>query len=176
MANLLHNTSSFLGIAGAIVAIITALVSAWYQRRQAQIMESQVDRQIEVKITRDLEAPESAINSELRLFVSKRLGDVRGQMRQEFGQRLDDIDRMLAESHIMERRDIAEDSLRVLSDQKDAMEIVKASNGKLNTLNDEMKALQQVVEDIRQGVGNQAMVRAQIRGIAEQLLRMTNQE
>ncbi|HZC04972.1 MAG TPA: hypothetical protein VE338_04965 [Ktedonobacterales bacterium] len=174
--------TSVLGLIGGAIGILTAISSVIYQRRQTLLMAAQVDKQIEIKITRDLDAPEGTIDNKLRSFLNRRLGDIRFQMRQEFGSglqeqrtQIEELRRILEDSHIIERKDIAEDALRLLSDQKDAMDIVKASNNKLSTVEQEIQSLQQVIEDIRNGVGNQAMVRTQIRGIAEQLLRMTSQ-
>jgi hypothetical protein len=167
--------ASIIGLIGGVIAIPIAVISLLNQRRQTQLMAQQVDREIEVKLTRDL-APESVIDSTLRTFLNKRLGDNRALLRQEFGSRLDKIERILEESHIPERGDIAEDALRLLSYQTGAVEDFKESSTRVSELEHEIRTLQQTIEDIRNGVGNQAMVRAQIRGIAEQLLRMTGQE
>ena len=163
------------GIIGGAVAILTAIFSVVYQRRQTLLMASQVDRAVEVKITRDLDAPEGAIDNKLRAFLNRRLGDIRSQMRQEFGQSLDEIRHVLEESHVTDRRDIAVDSMRLLSDQKDAVNDFREFSSKVSILENELQTLQQSIEDIRNGIGNQAMIRAQIRGIAEQLLHMTGQ-
>lgn len=163
------------GIIGGVVAILTAIFSVVYLRRQTLLMASQVDRAIEVKITRDLDAPEGVIDTKLRAFLNRRLSDIRSQMRQEFGQSFDEIRRILAESHVIDRRDIAVDSMRLLSDQKDAVNDFKEFSTKVGVLENEIQILQQAIEDIHNGVGNQAMVRAQIRGIAEQLLHLTGQ-
>lgn len=183
MAGIPDATTNIVGVIGGIIAIVTGIVSLIYLRRQTLHMEAQVDRQIEVKITRDLDAPEGVIDSKLRTFLSKRLNDFRYQMRQEFGAglqelgvRVDDLNRILVDSHVMARKDIAGTALELLAEHKDAIEGMQASSTKLTTLEHEMQALQQTIEDIRNGVGNQAMVRTQIRGIAEQLLRMTSQE
>lgn len=165
-----------IGGAIAIPATISTVFSGLYQRRQTQLMEAQVDRQIEVTITRDLDAPEGAIDGKLRAFLNRRLSDIRTQMRQEFGQRLDDITRILEDSHVMERKDIAANALTLYTDQRDAVAKFEESNNRMGALEQQVQALQRAVEDIRNGVGNQAMVRAQIHGIAEQLLRMTGQE
>jgi hypothetical protein len=101
------------------------------------------------------------------MFLNKRLGDIRTQMRQESNPRLESIERVLDESYVRERRDIAVDSLRLHNDQQDAVEGFKQSNSKVSDLEREIQTLQKAIEDTRQGVGNQATVRAQIRGIAE---------
>lgn len=183
MAGIPSAITNAVGLIGGIIAIVTSIVSLIYLRRQTLHMEAQVDRQIEVKITRDLDAPEGVIDNKLRTFLSKRLNDFRYQMRQEFGAglqelgvRVDELNRILVDSHVMERKDIAGTALELLAEHKDAIEGMQASSTKLTTLEHEMQALQQTIEDIRNGVGNQAMVRTQIRGIAEQLLRMTSQE
>ena len=175
--------TNIVGIVGGAVAILTAIASVLYLRRQTLLMAAQVDKQIEIKITRDLDAPEGVVDNTLRAFLNKRLSDIRSQMRQEFGSgfqelgaRVNSLERILEDSHVVDRKDIAEDALRLLSDQKDAMELVKGSNSKLSALEQEIQSLQRAMEDIRNGVGNHAMVRAQIRGIAEQLLRMTTIE
>lgn len=139
-------------------------------------MAAQVDKAIEVKITRDLDAPEGVIDTQLRAFSNRRLSDTRTQMRQEFGQSFDAIKRILDESHVTDRRDLAVDTVRLLSGQKDAVEHFKKFNSKVSMLENEIRVLQQAIEDIQNGVGNQAMVRAQIRGIAQQLLEMTGQQ
>ena len=69
-----------------------------------------------------------------------------------------------------------EDTLRLLADEKDAVEAAKESSSKVQVLESEIQALQQTVDDIRNGIGNDTMVQTQIRGIAEQLLRMTRRE
>lgn len=170
------NITSALGVIGGTVGILTGLFSLIYLRRQTLIMAAQVDKEIEIKITRDLDAPESEIDNKLRAYLNRRLADIRRQIRDDFAQRIDDLSRSLDDSPMMGRRDTAEATLRLLSDQKDAVETVKESNSKMSTLEHQIQELQQTVEDIRSGVGNQTMVRAQIRGIAEQLLRMTGQE
>ena len=172
----MFEVASVVGIVGGSIGILTAVVSLFFQLRQTRVMESQVDRAIEVKITRELDAPEGAIDSKLRAFLNRRLSDIRTQMRQEFSQRLDEIIRMIEDSHIADRRDIAMDAVTLLSDQKGAVADFKEFNGKVSILESEIQTLQQAVEDIRNGVGNQAMVRAQIRGIAQQLLHMSGQE
>lgn len=164
-----------IGTIGGVIAILTAIFSLLYLRRQTQLMAAQLDKEIEIKITRDLDAPEG-IDNKIRTVLNRRLSDVRSQMRQEFNPRFDEIHRILDESHLGQRRDIAEDSLRLLADQKDAVEGFKESTNKVNMLEHEIQELQQTVDDIRNGVGNQAMVRAQIRGIAEQLMRLTGSE
>jgi len=163
------------GIVGGSIGILTAVVSLFIQLRQTRVMESQVDRAIEVKITRELDAPDGAIDSKLRAFLNRRLSDIRKQMRDEFSQRLDEIIRILEDSHITDRKDIAVDSLRLLSEQKDATASFMEVNSKVSVIEHDIQALQQAVEDIQHGVGNQAMARAQIRQIAQQLLQMTGQ-
>ncbi len=167
---------TIVGIIGGGIGVLAAILSVIYQRRQTRLMEGQVDRAIEVKITRDLDAPEGVIDNKLRAFLNRRLSDIRTQMRQEFSQRLDEIIRMIEDSHIADRRDIAVDAVTLLSDQKGAVADFKEFNGKVSILESEIQTLQQAVEDIRNGVGGQAMVRAQIRGIAQQLLHMSGQE
>jgi hypothetical protein len=171
----MSDIATIIGSIGGTVAILTAIFSVLYLRRQTLLMAAQVDKEIEIKITRDLDAPEGVIDSKLRTFLNKRLGDIRTQMRQEFTPRFEEIERVLDESHIRERRDIAVDSLRLYNDQKDAVEGFRESSSKVSALEHEIQVLQKAIKDIRTGVGNQAMVRAQIRGIAEQLLAMTRQ-
>ena len=168
--------ASVFGIVGGSIGILTAVVSLFLQLRQTRVMESQVDRAIEVKITRDLDAPEGVIDNKLRAFLNRRLSDIRAQMRQEFGQRLDELTRVLEDSHVMDRKDIAFDSLHLLSEQKDATASFMEVNGKVSVLEHDIQVLQQAIEDIQHGVGNQVMARAQIRQIAQQLLQMTGQE
>lgn len=172
----MFEVATVVGIVGGSIGILTAVVSLFIQLRQTRVMESQVDRAIEVKITRELDAPEGVIDSKLRAFLNRRLSDIRKQMRDEFSQPLDEIIRILEDSHITDRKDIAVDSLRLLSEQKDAVASFMEVNSKVGVLEHDIQALQQAVEDIQHGVGNQAMARAQIRQIAQQLLQMTGQE
>lgn len=169
-------SGNVLGSVGVIMSIANAIATIYFMMRQTRAMESTVDKAVEVKITRDLEAPGSEIDSKLRAYLNRRLGDVRTQLRQELQPQIDEISNILDQKHIRDGRDIAAESISVLYDQKDAIEIVKASNGKLSALENEIRELQQAMDDIKNGVGNQAMVRTQIRGIAEQLLKMTMQE
>jgi len=164
--------STIIGSVGGIVAIVTAIVSAIYLRRQTILMAAQVDKQVEIKITRDLEAPEGVIDNKLRAFLNRRLADVRSQLRTEFSSfssRLEQVEHTLEHSHI-------DDVAKLWSDQKEAVDVAKDSSSKVYDLERQIGDLQQVVEDLQRGVGNQAMIRTQIRGIAEQLLRMTNPE
>ena len=167
--------TNIVGSIGGAIAILTAIFSVVNLRRQTLLMASQVDKEIEIKITRDLEAPEG-VDTKLRTFLNRRLNDVRNQMRLEFNPQLDEINRILRDSHLVDRRDIMEDTLRLLADEKDAVEAAKESSSKVQVLESEIQALQQTVDDIRNGIGNDTMVQAQIRGIAEQLLRMTRRE
>lgn len=181
--------ASIVGTVGGVVAVLTAIFSVIYLRKQTLLMASQVDKEIEVKITRDLEAPEG-VDTKLRSYLNRRLSDVRTTLRQEYGPRLDGSERKLEDHlrghHDTGQRDIAQDALKLLSKQQDAVEGFEESNSKVSVLEheiqkigmleDEIQALQQTVRDIRSGVGNQGMVRAQIRGIAEQLLSMTGQD
>lgn len=161
--------SSVIGSIGGIVAVITAVFSVLYLRRQTLLMATQVDKEIEIKISRDLEAPEGVIDNKLRTFLNRRLNDVRVQLRQELGSRIEQVERTLDHSHI-------QDAVKLWSDQKEAVDRAKESIGKVNVLEHEIQGLQQIVEDMRSGVGNQGMIRTQIRGIAEQLLRMTTND
>ena len=176
MAGVFSAVGSVVGIVGGVIAIVTAIGSMLYLRRQTLHMESHVDRALEVKITRDLEAPEGVIDNTLRKFLTRRLTDVRSQLRQELGSRIDEVDarttqveRMLGQSHI-------DDAVRLWADQREAVDSIKDSTDKVNVLAQEIGILQQIVTDLQSGIGNQAMVRTQIRGIAEQLLRMTSLE
>lgn len=176
MTGTFNLVGSVVGIVGGVVAIITAIFSMTQLHRQTLHMESQVDKAIEVKITRDLEAPEGGVDSTLRVYLTKRLGDVRSQLRQELGSRIDELgsridrtERALAGSHI-------DDAVKLWADQREAVDNVRESTGKVYELEQEVRNLHQVVTDIRNGVGDQTMVRSQIRGIAEQLLRMTSLE
>lgn len=170
------NITTALGVVGGVVGILTGVFSLVYLRRQTQLMADQVGKELEIKITRDLDAPDSLDDSKLRAVLNRRLGDVRSQLRQEFNPRIEEIMRMLQDAHIPERKDVLEDAIRLLSVHNDALEGYAESNSKVLVLERQVQALQQATEDIRNGVGNQAMVRVQIRGIAEQLLRMTGQE
>jgi hypothetical protein len=162
----------YIGSIGGLVAIVTAVVSALYLRRQTIIMAAQVDKQIEIKITRDLEAPEGVIDNKLRAFLNRRLSDVRVQLRTEFSSfssRLEQVEHTLEHSHI-------EDAVKLWSDQKEAVDVAKDSGSKVYDLEREIREMQQVVVNLQRGIGNQVMIRTQIRGIAEHLLMMTNQE
>lgn len=168
----MSEASTIVGIVGGVVAIFTALFSVLYLRRQTLLMATQVDKQVEIKITRDLDAPEGVIDNKLRAFINRRLNDVRTQLRTDinvFSTRLEQVEHQLEHSHI-------DDVAKLWSDQRDAVDVARDSSSKVYDLERELRNLQQVVEDMQQGVGNQTMIRTQIRGIAEQLLRMTNQE
>lgn len=168
----MSEASTIVGIVGGVVAIFTALFSVLYLRRQTLLMATQVDKQVEIKITRDLDAPEGVIDNKLRTFINRRVNDVRTQLRTDinaFSTRLEQVEHNLEHSHI-------DDVAKLWSDQRDAVDVARDSSSKVYDLERELRNLQQVVEDMQQGVGNQTMIRTQIRGIAEQLLRMTNQE
>ena len=47
--------TNIVGSIGGAIAILTAIFSVVYLRRQTLLMASQVDKEIEIKITRDLE-------------------------------------------------------------------------------------------------------------------------
>src|SRR5260370_9873263 len=102
----MSDIATVIGSIGGAVAILTAIFSVLYLRRQTLLMAAQVDKEIEIKITRDLDAPEGVIDSKLRSFLTKRLGDIRTQVRQEFNPRLEAIAEVLDETHVKERRTI----------------------------------------------------------------------
>lgn len=164
-------------IIGAIVAVVAVLVSIFSlrnQHKQTRLMATQVDKQIEIKITRDLDAaadasdsaPRSAIDLKLRNYLTNRLSKVRSDMREEFDRRFAEI------AH----KDVAVEAIRLLSAEQDTMAKFEASSDRVEMLAQDLQTLKRAMDDLRYGAGNQEMVRAQIRGIAEQLLRMTSQE
>lgn len=164
-------------IIGAIVAVVGGLVSIFSllnQHKQTRLMAAQVDKQIEVKITRDLDAaadafdaaPRNAIDLKLRNYLNNRLSKVRSDMRDEFDRRFDAI----------AQKDVAVEAVKLLSAEQDTIARFEAASNRMEMLAQDLQALQRAIDDLRYGAGNQEMVRAQIRGIAEQLLRMTSQE
>ncbi len=167
---------SLIGVAFGFIAILTAIFALRDQRKQTRLMEAQLDKRIEVKITRDLEAadltpegaPRSAIDSQLRTYLNTRLSRVRADMRDEFNRRLNEI------AH--KDGDLAVNAVNVMSAHDNAIAKFEESNNRMGALEQQVQALQHAYDDIRSGVGNPAMVRTHIRGIAEQLLRMTGEE
>ena len=191
---LLGNLFGFAGFVTAISALV-------YQRRQTQIMETGLEKAIEVKITREFEASEgetgTEIEGKLRAVISKRLSDNRARMRQEFYPRLDQIEAALRERHVMEYssiltnlsnllkdeefiKQVAEEAKTVQQDVLTAQERILAESGRntedIGRQGREIEALEQQIEDMRNGIGYEDMARPYIRLIAEQLLRITTQE
>jgi len=166
--------ASIIGAIVAVVAVVVSIISLVNQHKQTRIMAAQVDKQIEVKITRDLDAaadasdatPRSAIDLKLRNYLTNRLSKVRADMREEFDRRFAEI------AH----KDVAVEAIKLLSAEKDALAKFEASSNRVDMLAQDLQALQRALDDLRYGAGNQELVRAQIRGIAEQLLRMTSQD
>lgn len=154
-----------------IVGMITAISSAWHQRRQTLIMGRQWERQL----ARDLDAPEDSVRaSELRGVLNRRLGDVRRQLRDEFNPKLDSIDwkienieRTLDDSNIRQSVKVVTDAVHVMSTYKESAE-------KIDIHDHELQSLQHAVEAVRRSIADPATARTQIRGIAEQLLKMVN--
>lgn len=165
--------ASIIGPVGGAVGTVVAVFSLLYLRRQTQIAETQLDKRIEVTITRDLDAPEGAVNSKVRTYLNGRLSDIRRQMRDEFGARLGVIEQGLHANYILEYQDIVNNAVRLVNEQKDAINTFGDYQNKVATLAQDLQRLQSAYDDIRNGVGDQEMVRRQIRGIAEQLLKMT---
>ncbi len=172
--------ASIIGPVGGAVGTVVAVFSLLYLRRQTQIAETQLDKRIEVTITRDLDAPEGAVNSKVRTYLNGRLSDIRRQMRDEFGARLDElgarlgvIEQGLHANHLLEYQDIVNNAVRLVNEQKDAINSFGDYQNRVATLAQDLQRLQSAYDDIRNGVGDQEMVRRQIRGIAEQLLKMT---
>lgn len=153
----------------SVPALLIAYLAWREQRKQTRVMTAQVEKVVEIKLTRDLgdddTAPRSAIDSTLRNYMSSRLSKVRTDLRNEFNQRL--LELALG--------DASKEAMRVLNRQADAVEKFEASTTRVDMLVRENEALRRAIADIQNGNGTPAMVRAQIRRIAELLLGLTSE-
>src|SRR5258708_15928232 len=101
----MFDVTTLLGNLFGFAGFVTAISALVYQRRQTQIMETGLEKAIEVKITREFEASEgetgTEIEGKLRAVIRKRLSDNRARRRQEFYPRLDQIEATLRKRHAM---------------------------------------------------------------------------
>lgn len=189
------------GTSTGVLGMVAGLGSVVYQRRQTQIMEAGLEKAIEVKITREFDAPEgetgSQMESKLRAVINRRLNDNRVAMRKEFGPRFEQIERELQERQITEYSNLLKTLQRLVNDKQDIKEVAEEVRGigtnvtaaqerilaetgrysvDIAAHGREIETMQQQLEDMRRGSVPPDLVRAQIRSIAQQLLQMTNQD
>ncbi len=159
----------------SFAAIIIAVISVVFQRQQTLIMAKQVERDI----TRELnvsEVPEGMPESALRKVLNRRLSDLRVQMKNEFGQRIERIEAALDAGHIRDCMSVAADALHVMGDYKTAAAEFTDSVGRMAAIEDAVREVQRTLDGVQRGIGSPALARAQIRGIAELLLSMASAE
>lgn len=179
-----------------VLGVVAGLGSFVNQRRQTQIMQAGLEKEI----AKEFEEPESdsevQMESKLKGVINRRLNDVRKKMRDEFNPRFVQIEQNLRQDYITEYSHILANLSQLLHDEQDirgvanevrairaeiveAKERIMAETGRYTTdiamHGREIEALQQKLDDMSQGIGYPDMVRAQIRAIAQQLLQMTSQ-
>lgn len=172
MSNFINLIGAAVGVVASAAAIVIAASALREQRKQTRVMEAQMDKRIEVKLTRDLDdspdstAPRNAIDATFRNYLSNRLNKVRADLRDEFNRRLVEL----------AMGDASKEAMKVLNRQAEAVERFEASSSRMDTIEQGVQSLQNVVEDLRHGVGAPDMVQTQIRKIAELLLSATEQD
>lgn len=170
MSNLVNLIGAVIGAVVGVAAIVIASLAWLEQRKQTQVMAAQVDKQVEIKLTKDLgdddTAPRSVVDATLRKYLNNRLSKVRADLRDEFHQRL--VELALG--------DASKEAIKMLSRQADAVDRLEASANRVDTHEHEIQSLQRAIENLRRGDGAPDMVRMQVRRIAELLLSVTGQD
>ena len=173
-----------------------SLGSVVIQRRQTQVLEAGLEKAIEVKITRELDVaneppPGSApvgVASTIKYYVNRRLSDklndTRRQieqdyisrlaaMAQQYESRVSKLEQSLGERRLTEAADTISNLSTLLKDEQYLSSLADESRSSVAVLQQAVKELQLQLEDLRSGIGSQAMAQKQIRMIAEQLLMLS---
>lgn len=188
--------ATIVSTSAGVLGVVAGLGSYVNQRRQTQIMQAGLEKEI----AKEFEEPESdsgvQMESKLKGVISRRLNDMRKKIKDDFNPRLDQIERQLQQDYITEYSRILANLSQLLHDEQDilgianevrairaeiiqAQERIMAETGRytsdIATHGREIGMLQQQLDDVRHGIGDPDTLRAQIRAMAQQLLQMTSQ-
>lgn len=183
---------SEIGAGTSALAVAVSVFSAWYQRRQTQIMQIALDRALDSDVS-DGES-RSKFERNFRALLNKRLSDVRVKLRQDFKDEIDKVLRtqpmveysnsMLNISNLIRDQavitDLAQDSDRTKAEITGMRDQIVAETGRyasdIEAHGRDIEVLQQRLEALRVRLNYLDMIRGQIQQIGQQLVQMTSQQ